>query len=173
MKMRTSSIIKSCILFMLIVSMFPVPDVNANTDFPPPNDQSPIVIRQGGPTIRIVPVYPSTPRLSDSMTTTVYRSGWTDATWVYYPYPLKYEHNGSHNSESDLVEEQIWVDGSLNVGDSGVVHSCSNHSAGQYAQCGTSKTYSWKYKFTATSWHFYHKSGYVDQNFKTAKTLTP
>jgi len=74
--------------------------------------------------------------------------------------------HGSHTSESsDLVEDQIWVDGAIRRTTQGWRNSCSMHNAGMIATCHTempdangSQTYE------AKSWHHFHKTGYADWN---------
>jgi hypothetical protein len=155
------------LVITLILSGTFVNVASADDGKPPP--PTPVVIRQGGPVVHSEPAMP----IGDSLlfAATVYRAGWTDAYWVWY-YPLNIEHHGSHNSQSDLVETNIWADGSLKI--KGVtVHSCANHTSGQYAQCETNKSYYEKNAITAKSWHYFHTSGYTDQNFTTSKTVNP
>lgn len=158
----------------LFLSMAVTNVVYANDETNFQQETGPIVIRQGGPVVDRVPAIPVGNNLLASLAT-VYRAGWTDATYVYYPTPLpaKWEHNGSHNSQSDLNEDDIWADGTLKVGTAGVVDSCANHTVGYNAHCFTSKTYQWKYTFTAKSWSFFHETGYGDQTLITEKTLNP
>lgn len=165
--------LKKQVLSLIIALLLSIASTNAasaDNGNPPQPPPTPVVIRQGGPVIHTESALPVGDLLVAAAS--VYRAGWTDAYWVFYPWPPKWEHHGSHNSQSDLVEDNIWVDGSLKV-QSIVVDSCSNHTSGQYAQCGTDKTYYWKYTIVATSWHYFHKSGWVDQNFSTSKTINP
>lgn len=156
------------VAFALILSGSFTNAAFADDGNPPQPNPPPVVIRQGGPVVlREVAVQV----VNSLFAPTAYRAGWSDAYWVWY-YPLNWEHHGSHNSQSDLVENQIWADGSLKVNGYNVA-SCSNHTSGQYAHCDTSKTYYIKYSMTAKSWHYFHKTGYVDQNFTTSKTVNP
>jgi len=141
----------------------------ADDGVPPAPTPEPVVIRQGGPVIHDELAVPSRGSLLPAAAPI--RRGWTDAFWVWYPVWV-WTHNGSHNSQSDLVENNIWADGNLTI-KGVVVSSCSKHTSGQYAQCGTSKTLYEKLSFTAKSWHFFHKTGYADTSFTTAKTLNP
>lgn len=138
---------------------------------PPDAPSEPVVIRQGDPVIHKEIAIPLEKSLGPLSVTDVYRAGWTDAYWEWF-YPVNVEHHGSHNSQSDLVENQIWADGSLNV-DGSNVHSCSDHKSGQFAGCVTTKVYYLPFQITATSWHFFQKTGFTDQNFSTSKTVTP
>jgi hypothetical protein len=131
------------------------------------------IIRQGDPVIYKEIAIPSGKSLDPLSPTALYRAGWTDAYWDMLIFPFfTINHHGSHNSQSDLVENQIWVDGNLEVNGNNV-DSCSNHKSGQFAGCITTKIDQWKYSITATSWHFFHTPGYVDSNFSTAKTVNP
>lgn len=131
---------------------------------------TPFIDRQGGPVIHREPILRTSGSVNAPLD--IYRAGWTDAwrTTLWEDGMLYVHHQGSHNSQSDLVEEQIWVDGSLNV-DGYSVASCPNHSSGQFVSCVTDYRLHISYPETATSWHFFHKSGYTDQNFQTQKSI--
>ena len=159
--------LRFALVIVLLLSIASANVVLADGGKPPP--PTPVVIRQGGPVVHSEPAVPIGDFLLSAAT--VYRAGWTDAYWVWY-YPANIEHHGSHNSQSDLVENNIWADGNLKV-KGVVVNSCSSHTGGQYTHCETSKTYYLKYSITAKSWHYFHTSGYVDQNFTTSKTINP
>jgi len=98
---------------------------------------------------------------------TIYRSGYTDAygtccTWNLY---------GSHTSDSDLFESQIWADGYLKYqSQTGWMASCSNRTSGSRAHCNTSFT-GWYQTIYAETKHHFHTSGYVDSNFTTGDTF--
>ncbi len=122
----------------------------------------------GPDAIQRVPVRPLGPsRMSPSMLN-IYRAGWSDAyrnDCGQYYYCL----GGSHISQSDLVEEQIWVDGSIKTNLDGTWRAfCSKHSEGQSAPCSSSWDPGgiWS-SGTAHSWHHFHKTGYVDDDFQT------
>lgn len=155
---------------MLIMSLMPIGVVSADDGNPPPPTATPVTIRQGGPVVHVESAISNGGAAPAGVEVT--RSGWTDAWWDWY-YPLTYIHRGSHNSQSDLVEDQIWADGNLKRTGGATIASCSNHTSGQYANCMTSKTYYIMYAVTATSWHYFHKSGWTDQNFTTSKSITP
>lgn len=100
----------------------------------------------------------------------VYRSGWTDG-WYDWHWPL-FSLVGSHDSDSDLVEDQIFVDGFMDVKIVGKwSDSCFHHTTGTHAHCNTLKKYYLKYSFYVESHHFFHKEGYGDQYFETGKVV--
>lgn len=108
--------------------------------------------------------------LSSVLATTafaVYRSGSSDGEKVPFMWGVHYE--GRHQSGSDLVEDTIQVVGKLKV--SGVLaDSCTDSHPGSTAACNTTKDYlNPFYSGRAESSHYFHKSGYVDSNFNTAK----
>ena len=94
----------------------------------------------------------------------LYRAGYSDAYLI-----STHTYGGSHTSQSDLVEQQIWTDGGLKKsGDTGWRDTCSLHQGGQFASCNTD--YTGDRPTIAHSWHFFHKTGYVDSNFQTEDT---
>ncbi len=97
---------------------------------------------------------------------TIYRAGWTDAYLGSYP-----KHNGSHNSQSDLVEQENWVDGAIRPQSQpgSWRDSCSKHQGGQFSNCPTS--YDATGTSVAHSWHYFHTSGYADSDFQTEDTV--
>jgi len=98
-----------------------------------------------------------------------YRSGWTDG-WYDWIYPITIRHIGSHNSGSDLVEDQINVDGFMKI-----THywddSCSRHISGTAAHCRTEVTANFYYHFYVESHHSFHKAGYPYTYFETGKSI--
>lgn len=72
---------------------------------------------------------------------------------------------GDHDSESELFENDIWVDGCIKrTGNSTWADCDSDRTSGHIAHADTymSGTYGWQY--TAKSWHHFHTTGYVDWN---------
>lgn len=122
-----------------------------------------------GAVVHRVPVRPESASV-EYLILDQYRSGWTDGWWSWH-YPLDFDHVGSHTSDSDLVEEQIYVDGFLRVGDGGWDDSCEHHTTGTTAHCNTCVTYHLEYSFYAESHHFFHKTGYQDDYFETGKNV--
>jgi hypothetical protein len=100
---------------------------------------------------------------------TTYRSGWTNA-WHEWHWPLNWGHVGSHNSDSDLVEDEIWVDGFMKI-KSYWDDSCKRHTSGTSAHCRTELTYHLVYNFYVESHHTFHKAGYPDTYFETGKSI--
>jgi len=99
----------------------------------------------------------------------IYRSGWTDG-WHDWIYPLTIRHVGSHNSDSDLNEDQIKVDGFMRM-TSSWSDSCKRHTSGTSAHCRTEVTANLFYSFYVESHHSFHKSGYPDTYFETGKNV--
>jgi hypothetical protein len=103
----------------------------------------------------------------------LYRSGYTDA-WIHWE-PAGFGHYGSHTSDSDLFEQQIWVDGFLRPlsQPSSWWSQCQDHRSGHRATC---TTYFWYPVFCrniyAESFHHFHTDGYADDDFKTSDTAT-
>ncbi|MCE5293105.1 MAG: hypothetical protein LLF94_00640 [Chlamydiales bacterium] len=169
------SVSKSLVFALVIALLSTTASINvayADDGVTPQPTETPIVIGKGGSVVYSEPVKTKGGLNSLAISATSYRRAWSDAYWVFYPSNKTWTHNGSHNSESDLVEEKIWTDGTLKVKEI-VVASCSKHTSGQYAGCNTSKLYSWKYAITAKTYSFFHKTGYVDQSFTTSETVTP
>ena len=97
----------------------------------------------------------------------IYRSGYTDAYGIWWP-GSGWDHIGSHTSDSDLFEDQIWADGYLKqTGVSGWNDSCSNRTNGTRAWCQTKFFALFNYSIYAETKHHFHTSGYVDSNFTT------
>ena len=116
--------------------------------------------------IGIVSITPSG-ESGDMTIMTVYRSGWTNA-WLDFG-TWQWHHFGSHTSDSDLWEDEIWVDGFLKVTtDPGWRDACDNHRAGDNSYCGTNFDHILPRTIYAKSDHHFHTDGYVDNNFSTA-----
>ena len=84
---------------------------------------------------------------------TIYRSGWT--------------HHYTSESDSDLVEDQIKVDGYLYwwVGYWSLDDHCQdNNSWSSHAAC---RTYGGGSQNKQNGYHYFHKSGYTDTSFMT------
>jgi len=114
--------------------------------------------------IRKIPVRPVSSPIDPQA---LYRSGYTDA-WIHWE-PPGFGHYGSHTSDSDLFEQEIWVDGYLRpLSSTGWWATCSDHRVGQRATC---LTYFWYPVFCrniyAESLHHFHTDGFEDDNFKT------
>jgi len=92
----------------------------------------------------------------------LYRAGYSDV------YQSGDNMKGSHNSQSDLVEDKIWVDGAIKRSLHEWDDSCSRHIQGQFAHCSTSMFDPQGPNFyTAHSWHYFEKAGYADEQFET------
>ena len=104
---------------------------------------------------------------------TLYRSGWTDG-WFNWFWPSWWDHVGSHTSDSDLQEDQIWVDGfQKRPAMSGWWATCSDHRSGETtAHCNSVKRMHIPYTFYAESHHTFKKAGYADSYFETGKTIS-
>lgn len=95
---------------------------------------------------------------------TPYRRGSTDVwgsccTWNF---------GGSHTSDSDLFEAEIWSNGYLKYkSDTGWKNSCRDQSSGVRAHCNTSFS-GWYKKIYGETKHHFHTSGYVDNNMTTS-----
>lgn len=99
-----------------------------------------------------------------------YRSGWTDG-WHDWIYPITIRHVGSHNSDSDLDEDQIGVDGFMRIGGPSWDDSCDRHISGTSAHCRTEVTANFFYSFYVESHHSFHTAGYPDTYFETGKSI--
>ena len=72
---------------------------------------------------------------------------------------------GDHDSESDLSEGQIWVDGCIKKTGNPTWADCdSNRTSGHIAHADTFVSGAYGTQYTAKSWHHFHTSGYVDWN---------
>jgi hypothetical protein len=118
--------------------------------------------------VRQVKVQPLAEGMKSVAPLTLYRSGYTDV-WYYWKGPFQpYVYNGSHTSDSDLQEQQIWVDGFLKRrGQTGWMDDCDDHTSGSRAHCNTSFEWSAVCAY-GESIHFFHTDGYVDDQFETA-----
>ena len=104
------------------------------------------------------------------MPSTVYRAGWTDV------YRDGDRVNGSHNSQSDLYEDSIHAEGSLQETGLGIINGCNEGPRpGSFASCTTSlpryECWDLMFVYKGHSWHYFHKSGYVDNRFETGETV--
>jgi hypothetical protein len=103
----------------------------------------------------------------------IYRAGYTDI-WeegIGEDQTVR----GSHNSQSDLYEETIDIDGRIKKNGQGWSNYCGAPSSGTFHGCATSMAdprphFDWD-DFTAKSDHYFHTSGYNDDNFSTQDTL--
>jgi hypothetical protein len=74
---------------------------------------------------------------------------------------------GSHTSQSDLNEQEVWVDGAIRHSSASWVDSCRDHAAGFFAHCDTTMlTYEFQ-TYVGHGWHHFHKSGYIDSDAQT------
>jgi hypothetical protein len=123
--------------------------------------------------VRRVPIRPSVEGGETTAPLTLYRSGYTDV-WYTWGGPFQpYVYNGSHTSDSDLWEEQIWVDGYLKRRNQiGWMNNCRDHTAGSRAQCNTSFEWSAVCAY-GESQHFFHTTGYADDHFTTSDQNGP
>lgn len=116
---------------------------------------------------------PLTSNAGDELGVTAIRRGSTDAwlawVWSWDWKKWGWDHYGYHNSESDLSEEQIWADGRLKITtDSGWRVLCSDHKSGVRAECSTQFFQLLPRTIKAETNHHFHKSGYIDSDFKTS-----
>lgn len=109
-----------------------------------------------------------------SATDITWRGASTDA-WRYWNGPFQYyDDYGSHTSDSDGFEDEIFADGYLrNTGyTTGWRASCSDRHSGSRAWC-QSHWISWYMCLYAETKHHFHTNGYVDWNPTTADTDAP
>ena len=103
----------------------------------------------------------------------LYRAGYTDI-WETGGSSSQTVH-GSHNSESDLYEDTIDIDGRVKENGQGWSDYCGSPSSGTFNGCNTSMSDPnphWDYNdFTAASDHYFHTSGYNDEQFNTQDVL--
>jgi hypothetical protein len=122
----------------------------------------------GPDAFRRVPIQPlSSSSIPTNSINNLYRAVWTDE------YGCGYTACGSHNSQSDLLEEKIWVDGAAKWSwASGWQTSCGKHTAGHLAQCGTTLAQDFCAVWTAIghSWHYFHTANYGDLDTQTEDT---
>jgi hypothetical protein len=79
---------------------------------------------------------------------------------------------GSHTSDSDLYEDEIWVDGAIKIDGQGWYDSDEDHTTGMFAHCTTQMPDPiWLQTFIAHSWHHFHTDGYVDWNPETEDSI--
>ncbi|MCL4488520.1 MAG: hypothetical protein M1570_10380 [Chloroflexi bacterium] len=114
---------------------------------------------------------PSLPGASPASPLTEYRAGWTDE---YQCGDAPVYACGSHNSQSDLNEEEINIDGAARRTDiTGWQDFQQKHTVGKIA-VATTKIYYGPlgrlYTAIGHSWHHFHKTGYVDDDFQTEDT---
>ena len=80
---------------------------------------------------------------------------------------------GSHTSDSELYEDEIWVDGAIKKSGQGWYDSDEDHTVGMFAYCNTQMPDPiWLQTFIAHSWHHFHTSGYVDWNPETEDSIS-
>jgi hypothetical protein len=139
--------------------LLPGPPVDVRPGEPPPG----AVVRR----VQARPLGGDVQSLGGGMRTS-YRSGWTGC-WYEYHWPADIIHVGSHTSASDLVEDEIKVDGFMKI-KTYWDDSCRHPTSGKMAHCNTRKVYHIPYTFYAESHHFFHKAGYQDDYFETSKT---
>jgi hypothetical protein len=123
--------------------------------------------------VRKVRVQPLAEGMKSITPLTLYRSGYTDA-WYFWLGPFAgYAYFGSHTSDSDLWEQQIWVDGFLKRKEQrGWMNTCSTHTSGWRAHCNTS--FQWESTCAyGESYHFFHTPGYQDDRFITRDQAGP
>lgn len=122
--------------------------------------------------VRIRPLDTDAQVARDILPMSIYRSGWTDG-WFEWFYPHFWDHVGSHTSDSDLTEDQIWVDGfQRRVGMNGWWATCEDHKQGySTAHCNSVKRLQIFYTFYAESHHTFRTAGYQDDYFETGKTI--
>ena len=97
----------------------------------------------------------------------LYRTGTTDIFEISGP-AVK----GSHSSESDLFEDEIWIDGAIKEEGQGWYDSNYLHTSGMFAACYTQMPdRNWLQTFIAHSWHHWHTNGYNDWNPETEDSI--
>lgn len=80
---------------------------------------------------------------------------------------------GDHDSESDLFEGQIWVDGCIKIKGNSTWADCDSHrTSGHIAHADTFVSGAYGTSYTAKSWHHFHTSGYIDWNPTTSDSVT-
>ena len=76
-----------------------------------------------------------------------------------------------HDSQSDLFEQEIWVDGCLKYRGNQTWQVCDeDHTSGFIAHADTSLPGCFLCSFEARSWHHFHTPGYRDWNPVTGDT---
>lgn len=76
-----------------------------------------------------------------------------------------------HDSQSDLFEQEIWVDGCLKYRGNPTWQVCDDdHTSGFIAHADTSLPGCFLCSFEAKSWHHFHTPGYRDWNPVTGDT---
>jgi hypothetical protein len=109
--------------------------------------------------------------ISPTTPNTLYRAGWTDE---YQCADNGQYACGSHNSQSDLYEQEINVDGAARRNDSqGWQDYQQQHTVGHIAVCFTRIYYGPIGRFYTAighSWHHFHTNGYGDSDFQTEDT---
>lgn len=106
--------------------------------------------------------------------TGLYREGRTD---TYLIMRDKMYAEATHNSESDLFEEDIRVEGAIKQDGFGWADNCvdpeSGIRSGHLAHCQTSMPYPQFLKtYIGHSWHHFHTTGYVDDDFQSEDRVT-
>jgi hypothetical protein len=101
------------------------------------------------------------------------RRGSTDAwlawSWNFDWKKWGWDHIASHNSNSDLWEDEIWVDGALKITtDSSWRELCPNHTSGNNTTCTTRFFQVLPRTIKAESSHYFKKSGFVNSSFKSS-----
>lgn len=81
---------------------------------------------------------------------------------------------GSHNSESPLNEDEIWIDGAIKKSGQSWYDSASSHTAGYFVNVSTEMPDDFWYinTYIAHSWHHFHESGYVDWDPQTEDSMS-
>lgn len=100
------------------------------------------------------------------------RRGFTDAwlawSWDWDWKKWGWDHRATHESTSDLWEEEIWVDGTLKVTtDTSPRELCTQHTTGNRAVCNTKFFQIIPRTIRGDSFHHFKKAGYADSNFNT------
>lgn len=75
--------------------------------------------------------------------------------------------DGQHSSNSDLLEDQIRVDGTIQKTNEPILDDCADPKTGHFANCGTYGN-SGSGTYVAKSYHYFRKSGYTDSTLNTA-----
>lgn len=101
------------------------------------------------------------------------RRGSTDAwlawSWSFDWKKWGWDHIASHNSNSDLWEDEIWVDGALKITtDSSWRELCPKHTSGNNAACTTRFFQVLPRTIKAESSHYFKKSGFANSSFKSS-----